>query len=580
MTGGQDILSADHRSAHLLAEDLHCVLGDRVVLRDVSLTVSGGERVGLIGENGRGKSTLLRVLAGELAPQRGQVVRAVTGRVGFLPQQPDFPAGSTIEDVLARATAAIGELSARMHAAERRMSSEDGRGLQAVMEEYGRLQEEFGRRGGWELGARIGEVLDVFGLAGLERSRRVQTLSGGERARLALASLVLDEPAGLLLDEPTNHLDDRAVDWLVQWLAAYQGPCLIASHDRALLDTAVTAIVDLDGPEGSTVRYGGGYRDYLDDRAAARERWWQRYRAWDRELAEARRRLDRAQAGGRVFAGRADNDKLSYNAMGSAAEAAVARRTRAAQQHLRQLLQDAVPRPPEPLDFAPPQAADGTGGIPEPADGVLLRATGLAVGTVLRGAELTLAAGSRHVISGPNGAGKSTLLSVLAGERAPDAGVVERAPGLRIGHLPQDSDFGAERRPLLEAFAARRAAHAEDAAAELTRFGLFGPEDFSTPANRLSVGQWRRLELALLFARRPHLLLLDEPTNHLSLVLVEQLLKAVERFAGPVVTVTHDRALRERHRDRLLELSGGRLVRPAPGTRARPRRPARDAPPG
>ncbi|MFD8840378.1 ABC-F family ATP-binding cassette domain-containing protein [Streptomyces griseofuscus] len=556
---GQDVLSADHRSAHLLAEDLRCVLGDRVVLHDVSLSVSRGERVGLIGENGRGKSTLLRALAGELAPQRGRVVRAVTGRVGFLAQQPDFPPGSTIEDVLAQATAEFRELSARMHAAEERMSSESG-DLDAVMEEYGRLQEEFTRRGGWELGARVGEVLDVFGLAGLDRDRRIGTLSGGERARLALACLVLDEPAGLLLDEPTNHLDDRAVDWLVRWLAAYQGPCLIASHDRALLDTAVTAIVDLDGPSGATVRYGGGYRDYLAERAAAQERWWQRYREWSREVAEARRRLERAHAGGRVFAGRADNDKLSYNAMGSAAEAAVARRTRAAQQHLRELLGEAVPRPPEPLDFASPAPDQETDGVAEPAGGVLLRAAGLLAGEVLRGAELTLAAGSRYVISGPNGAGKSTLLSVLAGEREPDAGVVERAPGLRIGYLPQDSDFGAERRGLLEAFAARRETHLDDAAAELTRFGLFAPRDFATPANRLSVGQWRRLDLALLFARRPHLLLLDEPTNHLSLVLVEQLLAAVERFTGPVVMVTHDRALRERHRDRLLELAGGRLV--------------------
>ena len=561
-TGGQDVLSADHRSAHLLGENLHCVLGDRTVLCDVSLKVSHGERVGLIGENGRGKSTLLRALAGELTPQRGQVVRAVTGQVGFLPQRPDFPTDSTIEDVLSRATAEFGELSARMRAAEERMGS-DGGDLDAVLEEYGRLQEEFTRRGGWELGARVGEVLDVFGLAGLDRGRPTRTLSGGERARLALASLVLTEPAGLLLDEPTNHLDDRAVDWLVQWLARYQGPCLIASHDRVLLDTAVTAIVDLDGPRGSTVRYGGGYRDYLDERAAAQERWWQRYRDWSQELAEARRRVHKARASGRVFGGRGDNDKLSYNAAGGAAEAAVARTARAAQQHLRRLLDDTVPRPPEPLTFAPPGEAGPAEEVPEPADGVLLRAEGLTAGEVLRGADLELAPGARYVIAGPNGAGKSTLLSVLAGERAPDAGRLERAPGLHIGYLRQDSDFGAERRGLLDMFAAHRAAHVEDAAAELTRFGLFESADFGTPANRLSVGQWRRLELALLFARQPHLLLLDEPTNHLSLALVEQLLEAVERFTGPVVMVTHDRALRERHRDRLLELSGGRLVRPA-----------------
>ncbi|MCX4966748.1 ATP-binding cassette domain-containing protein [Streptomyces sp. NBC_00654] len=550
----QDVLSGDHHSAHLLAENVHCVLGDRQVLRDVSLKVSRGERVGLIGENGRGKSTLLRALAGELPLRRGRVVRAVAGQVGFLPQEPGFPADAVIEDVLVRATAEFGELAERMRAAEERMASCEGDPGE-VLSEYGSLQDEFARRGGWELDARIGEVLDVFGLGGLDRTRPTATLSGGERSRLGLAALVLREPAGLLLDEPTNHLDDRAVDWLVQWLGRYRGPCLIASHDRVLLDTAVTAIVDLDGPHGSTVRYGGGYRDYLDDRAAAHARWWQQYRDWHQELAEARRRLDRAARSGRTFSGIRDADKLAYNAAGSAAEAAAARANRAARQQLGRLLDEEVPRPPEPLAFRPP----ATGEVPE---GVLIRAEGLVVGDVLRGVDLELSPGTRYVITGPNGAGKSTLLSVLAGRPTPDAGRVVREPGVRVGHLPQESHFTQERRGLLDTFAAHRSAYVDDAAAELTRFGLFAATDFGTPVNRLSVGQLRRLELALLFAQRPHLLLLDEPGNHLSLALVEQLREAVERFTGPVVMVTHDRTVRERHRDSVLELVDGRLARP------------------
>ncbi|MGW6057463.1 ABC-F family ATP-binding cassette domain-containing protein [Streptomyces sp. NPDC055189] len=560
--GAQDVLSGDHRSAHLLAENVHCVLGDRLVLRDVSLKVSRGERVGLIGENGRGKSTLLRALAGELPLQRGQVVRAVAGQVGFLPQEPGFPAGATIETVLARATAEFGEMAERMRAAEELMSSgkED---LSEVLGEYGRLQDEFARRGGWELDARIGEVLDVFSLGGLDRLRPTKTLSGGERSRLALAELVLAEPAGLLLDEPTNHLDDRAVDWLVPWLARYQGPCLIASHDRVLLDTAVTAIVDLDGSRGTTVRYGGGYRDYLDERAAAQARWWQQYRDWRQELAETRRRLDRAARSGRTFGARGDGDKLSYNLNGGAAQAAAARATRAARQQLGRLLDEEVHRPPEPLAFQAPEiASESSESAERPGGEVLLRADGLVVGDVLRGVDLELAPGSLYVITGPNGAGKSTLLSVLAGLRTPDAGGVVGEPGLRIGYLPQESHFAREQRGVLETFAAHRAAYIDDAARELTRFGLFASADFDVPVNRLSVGQLRRLELALLFSRRPNLLLLDEPSNHLSLALVEQLQSAVEQFTGPVVMVTHDRALREHHRDSLLELVDGRLVRP------------------
>ncbi|MFE6161177.1 ABC-F family ATP-binding cassette domain-containing protein [Streptomyces sp. NPDC056486] len=554
--GGQDVLSGDHRSAHLLAENVHCVLGDRTVLRDVSLKVTRGERVGLIGENGRGKSTLLRAIAGELPLQRGQVVRAVAGQVGFLPQEPGFPAGATIETVLARATAEYGDMAERMRTAEELMSSGKG-DLSEVLSEYGRLQDEFARRGGWELDARVGEVLDVFGLGGLDRLRPTETLSGGERSRLALAELVLAEPAGLLLDEPTNHLDDRAVDWLVPWLAQYQGPCLIASHDRVLLDTAVTAIVDLDGSRGTTVRYGGGYRDYLDERAAAQARWWQQYRDWRQELAETRRRLDRAGRSGRTFGGMRDSDKLSYNLAGGAAQAAAARATRAARQQLGRLLDEEVQRPPQPLAFQPPESESA-----ERPDGVLLRAEGLVVGDVVRGVDLELAPGSLHVITGPNGAGKSTLLSVLAGLRAPDAGTVVREPGLRIGYLPQESHFAQERRGVLETFAAHRAAYVDDAAKELTRFGLFASADFDVPVNRLSVGQLRRLELALLFSRRPDLLLLDEPSNHLSLALVEQLQEAVQQFTGPVVMVTHDRALREHHCESLLELVDGRLNRP------------------
>ncbi|MGW7069167.1 ABC-F family ATP-binding cassette domain-containing protein [Streptomyces sp. NPDC054855] len=566
-SGTQDVLTGDHRTAHLLAENVHCVLGDRMVLRDVSLKVSRGERVGLIGENGRGKSTLLRAIAGDLPPQRGQVVRAVAGLVGFLPQQPGFPAGATIETVVARATAEFAEMTERMRAAEELMAS-GTEGLSDVLGEYGRLQDEFARRGGWELDARVGEVLDVFGLGGLERRRPTETLSGGERSRLALAELVLTEPAGLLLDEPTNHLDDRAVDWLVHWLVQYQGPCLIASHDRLLLDTAVTAIVDLDGPRGSTVRYGGGYRDYLDERAAAQARWWQQYRDWRQELAEARRRLDRAGRSGRTFGAMRDGDKLSYNLAGGGAQAAASRATRAARQQLGRLLDEEVRRPPEPLSFRPPlpvagQEPDQASESEGPHRGVLLRAEGLVVGDVLRGVDLELAPGALHVITGANGAGKTTLLTVLAGLREPDAGVVVREPGLRVGYLPQESDHAEEERGVLSTFAAHRAAHVDDAARELTRFGLFTAAEFDVPVNRLSVGQLRRLELALLFSRRPHLLLLDEPSNHLSLALVEQLQEAVHQFTGPVVMVTHDRALRERHRGSLLELTEGRLVRQA-----------------
>ncbi|MFD9737599.1 ABC-F family ATP-binding cassette domain-containing protein [Umezawaea sp. NPDC059074] len=552
-TGAKEVFARDLRSAHLLVESVHCTLGDREVLRDISLTVARGERIGLIGENGRGKSTLLRVLAGDLPAQRGEVVRAVSGRVGFLPQRPDFPLGATVADVVAEANSATAALAARLHAAEEAMAS-DHDDMAGLLAEYGDVQEEFGRRGGYEVEARTGETLDVFGLGGVDQSRPTSTLSGGERARLALAALVLTEPAGLLLDEPTNHLDDRALEWLVRWLSDYGGPCLIASHDRVLLDTAVTAIVDLDGPRGEAVRHGGNYRDYLGEQTAARERWTQRYRDWLAEVGQTRDRLAKAGTAGGGGRGPRDNNKLAYNAAGSAAEAAVARAAKAAQRRLATLLEERVPRPPEPLRFA----VD----LDDAPEGTLLAVADVAVGDVLRGVDLDLSHGSKVVVVGPNGAGKSTLLAVLAGDLVPDRGVVTRAPGVRVGHLPQEVDFAAEDRDLLTAFTARRATYREDAARELTRFGLFHRRDFAVPVNRLSVGQQRRFALALVFAAKPHVLLLDEPTNHLSLLLVEQLERAVEEFPGPVVTVTHDRTLRDRHPGRVHHLVDGGLSAP------------------
>ncbi|MEV0227728.1 ABC-F family ATP-binding cassette domain-containing protein [Streptomyces sp. NPDC050704] len=567
-----DVLAGSRGAAHLAAEGVSCTLGDRPVLRDVSLTVAAAERVGLIGENGQGKSTLLRVLARDLAPERGSVLRAVTGRVGFLPQEPEFPPAWTITDVLDRAHAELDLLAARLRDLERHMAAAEGAELEALLADYGRAQDAFTDRGGWEREARTGEVLAVFGLGGLSPAHSVGRLSSGQRARLALAELVLAAPSALLLDEPTNHLDDRAADWLTHWLRGYRGPCVIASHDRTLLGAAVTAIVDLDGPRGSAVRHGGDYQDYLAEQRAARSRWERQYAQWQEETDRVRERLDRAGAAGDGGGLKRDNEKMGYDRTGGKAQADVARRTRAARLELRRLLDDPVPRPPEPLRFRPahtarpvtqaPGASTRTSPPVTEGDPPLLRATRVTFGDVLRDIRLDLRPGDFTVIVGPNGAGKSTLLRILAGVLPTQHGTVATADGTRVGYLPQESTYEHGHRGLLEVYAERRALDHDTASAELGRFGLFRRGDLTVPVDRLSTGQRRRLGLAELFAARPDLLLLDEPTNHLSLPLVEQLQEAIEEFTGPVVLVTHDRALRERYADHVVELTDGTLRRP------------------
>ncbi|MFF0504419.1 ABC-F family ATP-binding cassette domain-containing protein [Streptomyces fimicarius] len=558
-----DILAGSPETSHVAAERVSVTLGDRPVLRDISLSVGAGERVGLIGENGLGKSTLLRVLGRDLPPDHGDVVRAVTGRVGFLPQEPAFPEGWQLGDVVDRAFTELDAFAAELRDLEARMAEAEGTVLEDLLARYGRAQDAFEDGGGWQRDARAGEVLDVFGLGSVARERPVGRLSSGQRARLALAELTLATPSALILDEPTNHLDDRATGWLLDWLSHYRGPCVIASHDRALLSASVTSIADLDGPRATLVRHGGDYRDYLTEQRAARTRWEADYTRWQAELDAVRRRIAKSPEAGGHGREMRDRNKMAYDMAGAGAQAAVARAARAARLDLRRLLDEPVPRPPQPLRFS---AQDGStpqdtgeadrSGVP------LLSARGIVVKHVLHGIDLELRPRDLVVVVGGNGSGKSTLMKVLAGVQRPDAGSITARAGLRIGYLPQETDYTGAHRPLLEVYAELRALDQESAEEELGRFGLFRRADLSVPVERLSTGQRRRLALAELFAGSPELLLLDEPTNHLSLPLVEQLQEAVNAFSGPVVMITHDRTLRHRYADRLRELADGYLCRP------------------
>ncbi|WP_432066942.1 ABC-F family ATP-binding cassette domain-containing protein [Streptomyces sp. C10-9-1] len=535
-------------TVHLAADSVTRIRGDRTVLNGISLTVSAGERLGLIGDNGVGKSTLLRVLAGLDAPDGGRVRAGLGGGTpGYLSQEPELSADWDLARCLAEARREIDRIAARMHEVEQLMAAAEDTELAALLDEYAALQEDFEARDGWRFEARAFEVFQALGLHRLPSERLAGQLSGGERARLGLALLVLQGPPALLLDEPTNHLDDEAVEWLARWLREFRGPCLIASHDRDLLDGAVTGLVDLDGPRGSVVRYGGTYRDYAAAQAAARRRWEADYENWTEALAAAQLRLNRSDRAAGHYRPPRDNAKMNYDLRGAGAQAAVARTARAAKEEIRRLELQAVPRPPAPLSFTAVGLADRAGrGAAEPGReaGPLIELRDVRTAQGIRLPELALTGTDRLVVAGPNGAGKSTLLRILAGELDPGSGTVATRPGVRVGHLSQESAYPAGRVPLLRTYAQVIAASEDEAAEQLLELGLFRPADLQVPVGALSAGQRRRLDLARLVAMRPHVLLLDEPTNHLSLPLIEELQTALDEFPGPVVTVTHDRRLR------------------------------------
>lgn len=521
--------------------------GDRRVLTDVSFSVPAGSRTGLVGENGSGKSTLLGIVAGEAEADAGGILRPV--RTGYLPQEVRYDRGESVGELIERALAEVRGLERELEEAAAAL----GEGSEASARRFDRALTAAERADVWSADARLAEAVQALGVDTIPRQRSLDEVSGGQRSRLALAAVLTSRPTALLLDEPTNHLDDAAAAFLTRVLHGWSGPVLFASHDRAFLDEAATTLVDLDlrdSADGVT-QFGGGFSEYLSEKRLARERWERRY-------AEEQDELDRlrgeAQETARAVSHNApisDNNKMAFGMRGDRVVQQISRRIRNAAGRLERLEAEQVRKPPAPLRFQ---------GIPSGTtvsanEGALVDLRDVEVPGRLTLDRLTVAPRTRLLITGANGSGKSTALAVLAG-RLPLAsarGTSRQRPGLRIGLLEQDVRFAdpdaSPRRLYERALGEQRAERTP-----LVSLGLVAPRDLDRPVGVLSVGQQRRLALALIIARPPHLFLLDEPTNHLSLALATELEEALDSYPGAVVLASHDRWLRRRWTGEVLPL--------------------------
>jgi macrolide transport system ATP-binding/permease protein len=411
------------------------------------------------------------------------------------------------------------------------------------------------RRGAWDLDHLLDRLVDGLGLAGVARDRRTGELSGGEVARLSLAWLLVRRPDTLLLDEPTNHLDDRAADLLADLLVGWSGPVLMASHDRAFVDEVATTLLDLDpaplphvavrldvdspGSGFGVTRYSGTVGAYLAEREAEHARWQRRYREEQDELTRLRARVRADRSVGHT--------NREFHAVGVAkkffadrAATVSARRVNDARTALARLESEQVRRPPASLRFR------GLAGRPSARGrtaGPVLVATAVAVPGRLAPASVALAADARLLVTGANGAGKSTLLAVLAGRLAPEQGSLTAVDRLSVGLLGQDVEPRDPGRTVLDTYRAAVGAQAAERT-PLQAFGLIAGRDEDRPLGTLSVGQRRRLDLAILLAHPPDVLLLDEPTNHFSLRLAAEIVDALPDYPGAVVVASHDRWLR------------------------------------
>jgi ATP-binding cassette subfamily F protein 3 len=546
--------------------------GPTSVLSDISFVINRSERVGLVGPNGAGKTTLLRILVGLEPPDAGQVTRTPPDlTVGYLPQSFDATLASTVGAVVAGAQLAFHQAEqALQHAADALGSASN---VDDALAAYDAALARFEALGGYERAHRAQAVLQGLGLGGIAPDAPVATLSGGQKTRLGLATLLLGEPDLLLLDEPTNHLDVEALAWLEEFVREYPGAVLIVSHDREFLDQTATRILALDPATRTLKSYEGNYSDFAaarEQEQAAQLAAWQDQQLYIEQVeADIKRVKGLAQSiqHGGPKRGRDYHGRIS---------AKVARMAKGRERKLERYLEDAE-RVEKPrgrwglkLDFGPPPAGgwavlrledvsfdyqvrregeNGSGGAGNQ------RASR---GCLLEGVSFDLQYGERVAVVGPNGAGKTTLLRLISGQLAPCAGMVKLGANVRLGVLAQEQETLDLRRTVLET-ALRERPMSETEARTFLHFFLFGGDMVFRQVQVCSLGERTRLQLALLVLRGCNLLLLDEPLNHLDIDGREHFEQALDAFAGTVVAVSHDRAFVRSFAERQLVVEGGKV---------------------
>ena len=499
------------------------------ILNGVTFDVNTGERIGILGRNGCGKTTLFRLLCGELTPDSGEISIASGRRLGLISQIPVYPDGWTTEDVLRDAHRALYTIEDKLSALAERMASDDS---PALLAEYDRLQEAFRARGGYDMEFERNRVANGLDIPAEMRAQPFESLSGGEKTRVNLARLILEDTDILLRDEPTNHLDLHATEWLEEYLLHFKGTVLVISHDRYFLDRIVQRSIDLT--HGTAEFFSGNYSFYVVER---QRRFDEQLRQYEKDQAKLKQ-LTEAAAKLHLWAFMG-NDKLHKRAFSM-------------EKRMEKLAQTERPTAERKL-----KAQFKAGEFR--ADEVLVT-DGLTKGygdrVLFHDLALTVTGGERIALIGDNGAGKTTFLKLLMCDETPDAGWVRRGPTVRTAYLPQIVRFQDDTRSMVDTMLYECKCTPQDARDRLAAFGFQG-EDVFKPVSALSGGERSRLKLCMLMGSEINLLVLDEPTNHLDIASREWMEDALEDYDEALLFVSHDRYFIEKFATRIWALENG-----------------------
>jgi ATP-binding cassette subfamily F protein 3 len=553
----------------LNAENLGLSFGAFDLFRGITLTVANDSKIGLIGPNGIGKTSLLLILAGINQPTEGKVHLARGRRLGYLRQEAIetfADRGNTVYEEMHTVFTELHQAQARLHELEAQMAS--GSASDELLEEYGNLQDSFSQAGGYDVDLRIQQTLEGLGLGKKHWHMPLNHLSGGQKTRALLARLLLEKPDLLMLDEPTNHLDIEAVEWLEHTLGEWNGAVLITSHDRYFLEHTVNTIWDMSRSGIGT--FTGGYNAYLAERQVRWEHTQRVYeeektrmtneadfiqRNWVRASTHARalgalRKLSRDISIVQTYGLMALRSDMKWSETGLSSDHFIDPISA-----LRAVNAITLPahRPPR----IKPRLVDG--GM---SGTIITRAANVTIGfpghSLFSVRDLELRRGECAGLIGPNGSGKTTFLKTMLGQHPPLAGEVELGSSLKIGYFAQAHDMLDPTHTVMEELVSHRTLEAGPARAYLAQY-LFQEEDTNKPVSALSGGERARLALAILALDGANFLVLDEPTNHLDIPAQEALQEVLEDFSGTILLVSHDRYLIDRLATQIWELREGRL---------------------